>query len=95
MCFGEDFCFAAAALLAAVCFEAPISAGVRPSGGWREGECGRAVELSLFHVFCKPKSCCRVRQGPVCHPLSAGLKVGSLSLGVAADTHGKEMISWE
>lgn len=94
MCFGEDFCSAAAAVLAAACFEAPVSSGVRSSGELREGQSGSQVGLSLFCAFCKLKSHHGARQGDF-QPLSVGLKAGSLRLGVAADGHGKEVISWE
>lgn len=94
MCFGEDFCSAAAAVLAAACFEAPISSGVRSTSELGEGQSGSQVGLSPFHVFCKLKSHRRARQGDL-QPLSAGLRAVSLSLGVAADSHGKEMISRE
>lgn len=95
MCFGEDLCSAVVAVLAAACFEAPISSGKRSSSELREGQSGSQVGLSPFYVFCKLKSCHRARQGPVRYQVSAGLKAGSLSLGVARDSHGKEMISWE
>lgn len=82
LCFGEDFCSAVAAILAAACFEALSPLAWDPVVKWEKSSMGAGLDCP--HFVSSATEELLLRRGRAClPPPSWGLKAGSMILTVA------------